>query len=453
MVKQSAPASPSTPPTRPTFATPRARWYYGYWLVVAGLIANFVATGTDTLISGVFLVPMTDELGWTRSEYTYAPTVGRFVMSFVGFFLGAYLDRWGGRRFMFIGSTLLAVALFSLSEVTTLWQWILIRGVLSAAGAGLLGSLVVNVMLSKWFVERRGRVIAVAAMGASFAGVILPPISNILIETWGWRTAWRIIAIAAVVLVYPLASLVRRQPEDRGLNPDGRSNEEVRHGAGAAAARDLAESFTRGEAVRTRALYTIVLSFGLGGVGTGTMLLHTVPLLEDSGFSSGTAVMMSSIMLTPSFASKPLWGWLIDRYPANKLSSLSFTLSCVGVVLLFISLKSEMFAPLVMSYLLMGLGFGGQVPLQETIWASYFGRRYLGSVRGVAMPLSLFLGAGGPLAIAAYFDAVGNYDGALIAIALFWALAAVLILSMKKPTRRSAPRDPLAVPLVELPSI
>ncbi len=69
------------------------------------------------------------------------------------------------------------------------------------------------------------------------------------------------------------------------------------------------------------------------------------------------------------------------------------------------------------------------------------------------MPLSLFLGAGGPLAIAAYFDAVGNYDGALIAIAFLWALAAVLILSMKKPTKRDGLRDPLAVPLVEVSSI
>ena len=80
-------------------------------------------------------------------------------------------------------------------------------------------------------------------------------------------------------------------------------------------------------------------------------------------------------------------------------------------------------------------------PTQEVIWASFFGRRYLASVRSVAMPFSLVLGAGGPLALHYYFDVVGNYNGAFAAFAALALLAALLILSVRRPTIRGLADD------------
>ena len=77
------------------------------------------------------------------------------------------------------------------------------------------------------------------------------------------------------------------------------------------------------------------------------------------------------------------------------------------------------------------------MPFQEVIWASYFGRRYLGEVRSVAMPLSLVIGAGAPLAVASYFDRVGNYDGAFYAISALWAIAAALVMLVRHPRKRA----------------
>ncbi len=114
--------------------------------------------------------------------------------------------------------------------------------------------------------------------------------------------------------------------------------------------------------------------------------------------------------------------------------NIGFRVVCT-VAMVIILMGAHLHAVLVLAIgvFLVGSGIGGQIPIQETIWATYFGRRYLGEVRSVALPFSLFLSAGGPLAVAYYFDRVGNYDGAFIGLGTMWALAAVLVLLVRRP--------------------
>ena len=311
-------------------------------------------------------------------------------------------------------------------------------------GAALMGNLVVNVTLSKWWVEKRGQMIGIAAIGISIAGVLMPPVMTGIVDEFGWRTGWRVLAVGAWVLVYPAAMLMRRQPEDYGLHPDGKSDEEVRAGAGAAAAADLANSFTRGEALRTPALYLIVFAYGLSGVALGAVLLQTIPFLTDEGFDRATAAGLMALYSVPAGFSKPFWGLLIDRATPRYLASVSFMLTAVSVILMVVGATAGSLQILIAAFLLFGLAVGGTLPLQEVIWASYFGRAHLGAVRGVALPFSLVLGAGGPLAVSLYFDVVGNYHGAYYALSAFSVLAAFVILLARKPVKPG--REPATGP-------
>lgn len=429
--------------------------YYGYWIVGAAMVAQFIAVGSQMSVSGAFLKPMTEDLGWTRSEFALAQTVGRFLMAFVGFFIGVYIDRYGGRVMMVIGVTVLGVALFATSEITEFWQWLVLRGIVFTLGAALVGNLVVNVTLSKWFVEKRGRAIAFAAIGVSLAGVVFPPAMTWFIDEWGWRAGWRILALICWAGVYPAAMVMRRQPEDVGLYPDNRTAEEMASGIGAAVQADYDNSLTRGEALRTSSLYLIVIAFGFGGVGISATLLHTIPFLTDEGFTRSTAALMSSVMSIAALVSKPVWGWTIDYFEPKVLASIGFVGSGIGMVIVVLAAQAGSIPMLTTGFLAIGFGFGGQIPLQETIWGSYFGRRHLGAVRSVAMPFSLLLGAGGPLAISAYFDIVNNYYGAFFAVGVCWALAAVLVLLVRQPTKRSggAPAPVRAAPTPSAPPV
>jgi len=411
------------------------RVYFGYYIVGAALVAQFIAIGAQASVSSVFFDPMVTDLDWTRTEFTYAQTINRFLMAFAGVWIGVYVDRLGGRPVMVIGAVILSASLFSLSFVDELWQWLLLRGVIFAIGAAMVGNLVVNVTLSKWFVQKRGRAIAVAAMGVSLAGVVWPPLMTWVINQSDWRGGWQAMSIIALVILLPAAWFMRRAPEDHGLHPDGLSAEQVRLGGGAAAALDFRNSFTRSEALRTTAFYVVVFAFGLGGMGIGVILLHNIPFLTAAGFSREHAAAMSSLMSLLAFIAKPFWGFITDRVEPKYLSSAAFSLAGAGMVVILVGANSGALPVLISGFVLLGWGFGGFIPLQETIWGSYFGRRYLGAVRSVAMPFALFLGAGGPLAASFYVDLVDNYDGVFLTVAALWGLGAVMMLFIKRPTK------------------
>ena len=402
-------------------------------MVGGGFLAAFTTAAAQGYIAGSFLVPMSDELGWTRAEFLYGQTVGQFFMAFAGFFVGAYVDRWGARPLMFIGAALLAGALFALSEVQELWQWVILRGIFSMLGSALLGFLAVNVTLSKWFVEQRGRAIGLASIGVSMAGILLPVVMTWYVDEFGWRAAWRVMALGVVVLGFPAAAIMRRTPEDYGMHPDGKSERQMATGGGARAMADFANSFTRGQAIRTKALYVLIVTFGLGSLGLMTIIILSIPYLTDSGFSRGTAAIMLSLLAIPAGVSKPVWGWMADVWSERLSTSLSFVMNAAAMVVIVIAAQTGDIVTLAIGFFVVGWGIGGQIPLQETIWASYFGRRYIGAVRSVAMPFTMLISASGPILVASYFDRFGNYDAAMFGVGGAWAVAAVLILVARRP--------------------
>ena len=427
-------AATTASPADTAEARKRSPIYYGYWLIGVAFMAQLISAGSQTYVAGVFLVPMTEDLDWTRTEFTTAQTVGRFIMAFFGIFVGSMIDRGFARGLMIIGITLLGAGLFMTSGVNELWQWILLRGFMFTVGAAMLGNLVVNVTLSKWFVQRRGMAVGIAAMGVSTAGVVLPLVLTPFVDEYGWRAGWQLLAVIAWVSIYPVAMLMRSTPEAHGLNPDGRTDEEMKTDAGLAARVDFANSLTRSQALRTATLYQIVLAFGISGIGLGTMLFTTIPFTTDAGFSRTTASFMLAFALAlPAALVKPIWGSLSDVFAPKLMAAMSFLVAASGMLVIVGGAQTHQTALLAVGFVMVGIGLGGQIPIQEMIWGSYFGRRYLGSVRSVAMPFTLFFGAGGPLVVQIYFDKVGNYDGAFYGVSALWVLAAVLVMFVRKP--------------------
>ncbi len=427
-------AATTASPADTAEARKRSPIYYGYWLIGVAFMAQLISAGSQTYVAGVFLVPMTEDLDWTRTEFTTAQTIGRFIMAFFGIFVGSMIDRGFARGLMIVGITLLGAGLFMTSGVNELWQWILLRGFMFTVGAAMLGNLVVNVTLSKWFVQRRGMAVGIAAMGVSTAGVVLPLVLTPFVDEYGWRAGWQLLAVIAWVSIYPVAMLMRSTPEDHGLNPDGRTDEEMKTSAGLAARTDFANSLTRSQALRTATLYQIVLAFGISGIGLGTMLFTTIPFTTDAGFSRTTASFMLAFALAlPAALVKPIWGSLSDVFAPKLMAALSFLVAAAGMWVIVGAAQTHQTAILAGGFVMVGIGLGGQIPIQEMIWGSYFGRRYLGSVRSVAMPFTLFFGAGGPLVVQFYFDKIGNYDGAFYGVSALWVLAAVLVMLVSKP--------------------
>lgn len=408
-------------------------FFYGWVIVGAALASQFVVVGAQTGVIGAFAKPMTEALGWSRTELFLAESMAQLMMAAIGIWLGPRVDRLGARRLMLTGITILVPALLLISQVTTLWQWLLLRGVLFVCGAALLGLFVASVTVSKWFVMNRGRALGFATMGVSLAGVVWPLLATAAIDVMGWRAAWALVAGVAFVLLIPAASLMRRQPEDYGLSPDGGAQPSPRQRA--AAATDYRESLDRRAAVRTRAFYLIVVAFGLSIVGVFAILSQGIPFLTDNGFSRGEAAALSSTMSLMAMLTKPPWGWAADKWNVKLLAAAGFVIAGVGTALVVPAAQSGSLPLVVVATLIIGVGWGGNIPIHEVMWASTFGRRHLGAVRGLGFPFTAAIAAATPLSLAWYFDSVGDYVGAFYFCAALWFAAFLLILFVRPPRR------------------
>ena len=168
-------------------------------------------------------------------------------------------------------------------------------------------------------------------------------------------------------------------------------------GGGLAAARDFASSITRSEAVRLRAFYVIAISFGLGVISIGTMLINGQPFLEDAGYSKGFAAAMITAASVPALLLKPVWGIFLDRANVQRISLVGFLVNAAGLLAIVLTVPTGAKVLVTLSFALLGAGWSGFIPLQEVVWATYFGRRYLGAVRSAGLPIALGISASAPL--------------------------------------------------------
>ena len=409
--------------------------YYGYWLILAAFFAQFIAIGMYSYVLGAFMVPMLDELGWSRADFTLTRSIGQLVMAGVGMYVGTRVDRFGARPIMLVGATVLTISLALHALVDSLWLWWLLNGVTLTVGCAMLGNLVVNVTLSKWFVLNRGKAVAWAAMGVSFGGVVITPWITWVIDQQGWREAWLWLAAFCAIFAYPVALVMRRAPEDHGLYPDGLSAEQLDQGHGDQAAQENLNAFTRRQALRTVSFYGLVFAFGFFSINIVVILLKAMPYLSDHGFSRNQGAMAMIVASIPAMLSKPVWGFLIDRMRVKPLAAISASTTGVALFCIIAAVNYENIWIVYAAFFLLGLGWGGMIPMQEVIWARFFGRLYLGSIRGAAMPFTLLLGAIAPWAVAYHYDVSGSYDAALMVVAGLNVLSGLLIWSVPPPRK------------------
>ena len=421
--------------------TRRPRIYWGWWIFAAAIVGQFVTIGFAAQVTGVFLKPMTEELGWTRSEFVLASSLGFGIGGLSGFFVGPLIDRYGARPIMLAGAAVGGLALVAVSQVESLWQFILVRGALTQVGLFMVGPFVVNTTLSKWFVINRGRVIALASLGGSLGGVIPPLAFTEVVDRWGWETGWVVMGVATLVLMLPCSLVMRRQPEDYGLLPDGKTGDEEQTARELAQLEELrsdyANSYTRGEAMRTRAMWLLVFGFALAVAGVASVYSHAIPFMTDVGYTRSQAAFAFAMQGGVAMASKFFWAWAMQTRSPRILTVLTIAMMGVALALLIPAADASLGALLVV-FALFGFGVGGMFPLFEFVWAWSFGRRHIGAVRSTGFPISVAIAVTGPILTGFYFDSVGDYRGAFFTLAVVLALGAALVLSSRKPPPKTS---------------
>ena len=426
-------------------AHPRPRVFWGWWIFAAAVVGQFVTIGFAAQVTGVFLTPMTEDLGWSRSQFVLASSIGFGIGGVSGFFVGPLIDRYGARPIMLAGATVAGIALIAVSRVDSLWEFILVRGGFTQVGLFMVGPFVVNTTLSKWFVVNRGRVIALASLGTSLGGIVPPLALTQVVDRAGWETGWVVMGIATIALIFPSALVMRRQPEDHGLLPDGKTGDEepteLELRQMETVRRDFATSHTRAEAVRTPALWLLAVGFALGVAVVASVFAHVIPFMTDSGYTRSQAAFVFAAQGGVALVSKFFWAWVMQKGSPRLLTILAMA-SIGSSAMLLVPAADVSIAALLAVFALFGFGVGGMFPLFEFVWAWYFGRRHIGAVRSTGLPISVGIAISGPILVGVYHDAVGDYRGAYLALGLVIAAGAALIaVSRRPPTPARALED------------
>ena len=383
-----------------------------------------VAIGGTHYAFGVFVEPLEEEFGWSRTEVTASLSFSA-VSALVAPFIGRALDRVGARPVMTISIFALALTFGLRPLMGHVSHWYLLSFVHFVAfpGASMLAG---PKLVGNWFPRTRGRMMGIASMGANFGGIILPPSLGALIMATTWR--WGFITLGALSgLVGVLALLFVR---------DRRGGEGA--GQGKSEPRGPVLAFDRGatvrEAFRSQPFYAMTFGIIAANFAYSAVLSQIIPHLEAEGLTQERATLFLSLMAVFGMVGKVSFGFLTERFASRKVLGMALFIQCIALLALIMLPGSPalyVFAPV------LGLGFGGMGTAMPILAQDTVGMKNFGTLYGLVTLATVSSSLLGPLLMGGSFDLWGSYDvGFIVVIAVF--LLGTLTLQAARPMPQAA---------------
>ena len=390
----------------------------------------YVKQGGAVGTLSVFVSPMTEELGWTRTEMSGAVSLGGILAALSAPLVGSMVDRKGSGFILVVSALLLGGAAYCLSMTETLF-WFYAFFCIARMTFASPFDIGTTAVVAKWFVRSRAAAMSYINVISSISLATIPMIAHAAMQGSDWRSGW--IAIAVLVLaigVVPNLFFMVRRPEDIGLQPDDRSRTTAT--AGPLPPPPATAEFTRRQALRTPALWIIMAFTALIYPVQAGVSLHQVPHLIQQGLPPLAAVGAVSVFAVTAALASLGFGYF-DRRVSSKtgLCIAAAFLSISALVLIGVTEIWHAYAAM----LLFGAGIGGIQTLTPVILADYFGRNNYGAIRGVALPVQVLFQATGPIIAGALYDWKGVYTYSLILFAGSALLAGLMILFSRPPAK------------------
>ncbi|HAR99389.1 MAG TPA: hypothetical protein DCS11_10980 [Syntrophus sp. (in: bacteria)] len=373
--------------------TSERKIFYGWWIVVGAFFLNFAGIGIIMNTMGVFIKPVTESLGFTRGGFTLYFTISALSMMVMAPVMGKLLERYNIRLIMTVCTAMMATSFALFSQCRTLTQFYIVAVFL---GIGSAGSHIipVSMMITNWFIDKRGLAMGIVFAATGVGGMIFNPLANWIILNYSWQAAFLTFGLVIGLASIPTALfIVRAKPADMGLLPYG--------GEAALTRQSAAEQggLTATKAFRTGAFWLLALIILLIAVANMGVLHHIVPYLTDLGFSSTTATTLMSLHMAMLIFGKVLAGSLADRLGLLKSYLMLMVGLMVSIALLY---GSQWMWVAVVFNILFGFSIAVRTVLPPLMTARVLGQKHFAVIYGflnifttlgtaVGVPLSGFI--------------------------------------------------------------
>jgi MFS family permease len=391
----------------------RLPFFYGWVIVAVTFVTMAIGVTARTSFSLLF-PPIVTEFGWERGVTAGAFSFGFLVSGAMSPMIGRMMDRFGPRAVMELGVFLMGGGMLLAPLTTQPWHLYLTIGVLVGGGSVCLGYSGQSLFLPNWFVRRRGLAIGIAFAGVGIGSIIMLPWVQLMIERTGWRTACTAMGILVLVTLAPINLLLRKRPQDIGLEPDGDAapNAASRPVSNIVDPAWAAIDWTLARAMRTRRFWWIALGYFCGLYIWYAVQVHQTKYLLDIGFNPGVAAFALGLVSLLGIPGQILLGHVSDRLGREAI----WAASCLGFAICFVALIALAYAPtLLLLYIMVAaqgaLGYGLTSIMGAVVLEIFEGKQF-GSIFGTLMLVALAGGAAGPFVTGILHDIYGSYIAA-----------------------------------------
>jgi sugar phosphate permease len=407
--------------------------YRGWWVHAGLFICAALVVGSSSYTFGLFVVPVTDELGMSRATISNGYIALLLGVALMSPMVGRLLDKVSARLVIFSGGMTYSAGLLALTLTQANWLLLLIIFIPVAYGYTACGTLAVNTVIVRWFQRRRGTALGIMAVSTSTGGFLMAPFTATMIENFDWRNALLInsmIVLFAITLMTLL--LVRNRPlgSEAGYDKEFRTSPEDSSSTGQNAANDE-KDWTYRELVTNRNFWLLTLAIGLMLFCDQAMVTAQVPYFQDIGIELSAAALIISCMTASAICGKLLVGYLADRV---DLRFVFITIAVVHIALQVLYILQPSYWVLLFFATLFGVAIGGVFPAWSTLLAWLFGTENYGTVLGLMTIITKGMAIIGVRMVGEIYDAAGSYIPAFYVFIGAAAVSVLLALFLQPPT-------------------
>jgi MFS family permease len=356
------------------------RLHYAWLVAAVGLVTLVTAAGFRAT-TGVLIVPLQQEFGWSRATISVAVAINLVVYGLGGPFGAALAERFGLRRVITVAVLAMAVGSGLTLLVNAPWQLDILWGVVNATATGAISVPLGAMIANRWFAERRGLVTGMLTASNATGQLIFLPALAWIVGAWGWRYAAGTAAVVALTVVLPLVLLViRDRPYDIGLAPFGAT--ELQPPPASVGNPFAATTRTLSDVSRTPAFWLLAGSFFICGASTNGLIgTHLIPAAVDHGFGEVAAASLLATIGVFDLVGTLCSGWLTDRYDPRLLLAWYYGLRGISLLALPYAFGSPHFG-LILFVIFYGLDWVATVPPTVALTSEIFGSERVGIVFG-----------------------------------------------------------------------
>jgi MFS family permease len=418
--------------------------FYGWIVLGAAFLIIMIGIGT-MFSSGVFLIPLQEEFGWSRSEISLASLLNWMTFGLFSFLCGTLSDRIGTRRVVILGGALLGLSLILSGLTRQLWHLYLTFGLLGGIGVGAF-YVPLSATATRWFSSNRGLALAIVSAGNGTGILAIAPFARYLISTYDWATAFTVIGVLSWIVILPAALLVQNSPADMGSTAYGTAGDADKSPVSSRLVPGSGEMNGR-QAAQTPTFWLIALTHFCCCAAHSGPIFHMASFAMDMGIPKMAAATLLGLSGFTSIAGRLGTGMIADRIGAKTTLTTLLSLQALGIVLYLWAGPLWTFLALAVVF---GIGYGGVMPLYAILTRQYFGERVMGTMYGAVFGISsVGMGIGSYLG-GVFFDQSGSYTKLYVVSFLLGVSAIVLGAVLRPPFRRamrvSSPPHPTLSP-------